>query len=245
MDRLFLTYSLLILLCLASLGLLALSASADLNLLQEEVDASFGIDVKNIEGQDIEGNNLSLNDDEASKRAKTESHSDHQGLNNLALRQLFGVFVEDADIDVERLPETQLELELQGTFSHTDSTLAGALISTLNRSQKKRFFMIGDEVTENTTLVKVRDTQVVLRRNGRDEVLSLPRFGEVVVGPEVDIRRRLKLQLQGSYNNNNTLAVDSLSAPTPVNIKPSGMSLKERLQRLRQQRDAQNNTNND
>ena len=78
---------------------------------------------------------------------------------------------------VEELPVTRLDLKLVGTFTHDSPKQASALIAE-NGKPSKRYYG-GDTVAGSAELVGVTKHSVVLRRNGRDEVLRFPRISPV------------------------------------------------------------------
>lgn len=102
---------------------------------------------------------------------------------------LFGVPVLKSTTETESLPETPLRLELRGTFaSHTEGSSASALIAEAN-SDSLRYF-IGDALPGDAELVGVEKELVIVRRNNQDEVLRLPRFGDIKQGPEMNYKDR-------------------------------------------------------
>lgn len=70
----------------------------------------------------------------------------------------------------QHIPKTNLKLVLKGTFSHTDSEQAGALIATSKRERAK-LYAVDDKLPGNATLKEVHSSHVVLSRGGRLEKL--------------------------------------------------------------------------
>ncbi|MBB6521873.1 type II secretion system protein N [Pseudoteredinibacter isoporae] len=70
---------------------------------------------------------------------------------------------------VESLPETRLSFELKGIFLSDDSALAGAVIEV--SPGKPAFYGLGQEISDETTLVELMHNGVVLERGGRRETL--------------------------------------------------------------------------
>lgn len=125
-----------------------------------------------------------------------------------------------AEAPVE-LVETRLNIQLLGTFTHSDALQASALIADGSKRTKRYF--VHDQIPGNAELVAVHKAHVVLRRNGRDELLRFPRLSERQTG-------------------NNRVAVTAASHPasqqttashTVTTSSPARNSLKQRLGKLR------------
>ncbi|MDM3872572.1 type II secretion system protein N [Porticoccus sp. W117] len=95
-----------------------------------------------------------------------------------AVAQLFGTQQVKAEAPntkpVKDIPLTRLNLKLIGTFSHSDHKSASALIAHGNKPSKRYYG--GETVPGGAELVSVTPSSVILRRNGRDEVLLFPRI---------------------------------------------------------------------
>ncbi len=70
------------------------------------------------------------------------------------------------------LPTTRLQLQLRGTFTHSDPKQASALIAERNKSAKR--YHNKEALPGGATLAEVRSDSVVLSRNGRLENLFFP-----------------------------------------------------------------------
>jgi len=135
----------------------------------------------------------------------------------------------------QKIPETRLKLVLKGTFTHELDSNASALISEQNKNTVR--YYIGDNIPGNAELISVHAGEIILRRNGQDELLKLP----ILSGD-----RELKA--------NHIKTANTASTSTPIqHQKPLAQSssspssrhqqkLKERLARLRSSRT--NKTNN-
>lgn len=102
---------------------------------------------------------------------------------------LFGDKADEKTADPAPIPETQLDLTLKGTFTHHIPAQSSSLIS--DNGQPARRLFPGENIAPGTKLVEVRSGQVVLLRNGRKEVLSLPLLsgkGEQFHRPPVSAR---------------------------------------------------------
>lgn len=87
---------------------------------------------------------------------------------NLADEHIFGLFSDDFD----DLPETQLQLTLQGTgVDHRDTAVSIAIISSPN--QKARLFHIGDDVPGGAEIKDILFDRIVIDNNGELQKLSM------------------------------------------------------------------------
>ncbi|MDF1655590.1 MAG: type II secretion system protein N [Coxiellaceae bacterium] len=87
---------------------------------------------------------------------------------NLADEHIFGLFSDDFD----DLPETQLQLTLQGTGVDNKNTSASiAIISS--PSQKARLFHIGDDVPGDAEIRDILFDRIVINNNGELQKLSM------------------------------------------------------------------------
>ena len=119
---------------------------------------------------------------------------------------LFGIPVFTDESEIASLPETALSLQLAGTFTSDNSAGASALVAEEN-GQAQRYF-VGDILPGDAELVSVHPDSIVIRRNLQDELLKLPRFGEIQTGPELmypDKRVFLGAQVEPA-NDYNALA---------------------------------------
>jgi len=122
----------------------------------------------------------------------------------------------------QALPRTRLELVLKGTFTHTNELKASALIALPNKSAKS--YLIGDTLPGDAELVSINKGEVVLRRNGRDERLTLPilqakdtsshhlGIGNRITSTTTEFREDKKRQRQPISNDSKGYLKERLSA---------------------------------
>lgn len=92
---------------------------------------------------------------------------------SIELGTLFGIKKDDQVIQAPReLPQTRLELVLKGTFTHDNEQKASALIALPGKPEKR--YKIGEGLPGGAKLITVNRGEIVLRRNDRDELLTLP-----------------------------------------------------------------------
>ena len=121
------------------------------------------------------------------------------------------------------LPQTRLELVLKGTFTHVEEDKAIALIALPNKRAEK--YHIGNELPGGAELIAVKQGEVILRRNGMDERLTLP------------ILKSKEPIAKTGIGNKATLTTEHTNASPNANrpIKGhSNTSLKDRLSALRE-----------
>jgi general secretion pathway protein C len=86
----------------------------------------------------------------------------------IAGMHLFGIYASDYN----DLPETQLQLVLQGTeISKAESGLSLALIQS---SSKTKVYHVGDSVPGGATIHAIQEDRVIINDNGELERLSMP-----------------------------------------------------------------------
>lgn len=96
-----------------------------------------------------------------------ESHVTQQAT-NLATLHLFGLFSDDFD----DLPETQLQLTLQGTgVSPQDSKLSSAIISS--PGGKAHIYHVGENVPGDAMIKDILFDRIVIDNNGELQKLSM------------------------------------------------------------------------
>ncbi|TVQ73435.1 MAG: type II secretion system protein GspC [Chromatiaceae bacterium] len=105
------------------------------------------------------------------------------GLERVARLSLFGEaerIVESPPVPTEA-PETRLRLSLKGVIAFADPSLGAALIS--GEGTDERHYRVGASLPGNATLEQVFADRVILSRQGRFEMLRLPReqMGEAAV----------------------------------------------------------------
>lgn len=99
--------------------------------------------------------------------------SQSTGQLDIANWHLFGRSVANNPLNLSALPETPLDLELRGIVSGIDSDQSGHAI-IVDRNGGQWVYAVGDDVPGGATVQAITPQQVVLRRNGQDETLSLP-----------------------------------------------------------------------
>ncbi|RLK48344.1 type II secretion system protein C (GspC) [Alkalispirillum mobile] len=98
-----------------------------------------------------------------------------QGLGHVASMSLLGEATEeDADqaVIADDLPETRLNLQLQGVVSRGGQGAGAALIAS---GGSVAVYRVSQEVPGGAELVQVQADRVILRRDGQHEALKLPR----------------------------------------------------------------------
>lgn len=168
-------------------------------------------------------------DQEPSNKKPSSSPSALSSFSQTA--KLFGQdTVKPQEVAPEQLPETRLNLILKGTFTHENSEKASALIAESNKSTAR--FFVGNEIPGGAELIAIRKGEVILRRNGQDELLKLPYL-------KVDERVTHNKQRQVfSINKTNSLTKHSQIKPNKNTSNentnnPHQQQLKDRLSRLR------------
>lgn len=153
---------------LASLCSIAVYAYRDFTLLSQPPEKAEG----------------SINSAEQGHHSQQQPNSGTNGRDNVVSTAnaglLFGKQAEvvaTAPSKQEDIPDTRLQLQLFGTWTNRDERKAHALIAVQNSPAKS--FGIGDTITRGAKLVEVRPGEVVLQRNGRNELLKLPIFKEL------------------------------------------------------------------
>lgn len=92
---------------------------------------------------------------------------------DIARWHLFGRSAASNPLNLAALPETPLDLELRGIVSGMQSEQDGYAI-IVARDGGQWVYAVGDSVPGGATVRAITPEQVVLRRNGQDETLSLP-----------------------------------------------------------------------
>lgn len=134
-------------------------------------------------------------------------------------------------IDIEALKPTELKLKLLGTVTG-DKTKAFAVIVD-SAGKQQNLYRTGDTIQDATLKVILRE-KVVLRVNGRDEILEIeeiraserataPPQRSTMAGPEnVTIKRS---QVQAAVEDVNTLMKEVRIRPHFTDGKPDGLRL--------------------
>ena len=146
---------------------------------------------------------------------------------------------------VEQLPETRLELKLKGTFTNSDPDKSSAVLSA--PSGKTKLIFVGQRITADSMLVKVDRELVVLRRNGKDEILRLPIYESPLLQPDEFFVSGGPSTGAAKYSNSSTTKPEDIKpedrqvakAITPSGTLPTAtnrsrrQSLQERMAALR------------
>ena len=98
-----------------------------------------------------------------------QAQTQPQPVMNIAQFHLFGIY----DASLDNLPETQLQLTLQGTIVNLlQPDLSHAIISSPGQSSK--VYHPGDPLPGGATLKRVLKDEVILENNGNLQTLKLP-----------------------------------------------------------------------
>ena len=95
------------------------------------------------------------------------------------IRNLFGNFQATETVVVDQnVPETTLNLELQGIFTADDPEDSTAIVA--QRGQSGQLFRIGDRLPGNATLEAVFTSYILIKRGSRTEKLAFddPSIGQ-------------------------------------------------------------------
>lgn len=134
-----------------------------------------------------------------------------------------------------KIPETRLKLILKGTFTHQEEDKASALIAEVNKDARR--YYVGDQILENAKLVSVNSGEIVLRRNGQDELLKLP----ILNGQRKKSTQAHKQISRAPTNHSfSPKKAATVSNQNPQSLSKHQQKLKERLARLRDNSQAKN-----
>lgn len=103
------------------------------------------------------------------RRANTQNTATAANAIEISERNFFGIADATPEIDLTLLPETTLELKLQGAFTATENAAAGAII--LDDKNIAQIYHIGESLPGNATLESIHSDRVVLKRLGAYETL--------------------------------------------------------------------------
>lgn len=92
---------------------------------------------------------------------------------DIAALHLFGNAIATTPEAIVNAPETRLKLELKGILVKADGN-DGAIIAVSPTEQKN--FQLGDTIINDATLHQVTAEQVIIKRGGRFESLSIPQL---------------------------------------------------------------------
>lgn len=96
------------------------------------------------------------------------------GGEEIARWHLFGEKTEEVTVietEIKEAPDTRLNLELVGLFSHMDKALAVAAIAEKGKSAN--LFRVSDKLSSNVEVVEIYSDRVILRRQGKHETLRM------------------------------------------------------------------------
>ena len=128
----------------------------------------------------------------------------------------------------QKIPETRLKLILKGTFTHQEEDKASALIAEVNKDASR--YYVGDQILENAKLVSVNSGEIVLRRNGQDELLKLPILNGKREKNTQNHRQINRTSINHSVSPQKTATVSNQKSQS---LSKHQQKLKERLARLR------------
>lgn len=127
--------------------------------------------------------------EEGTAQAGAEAGAGDRRLADVARLHLLGQAEEEDEVDAvlatEDLPDTRLNLELKGVLARGGQGQGAALIASRGRTE---VFRVSDEVPGGATLIQVHSDRVVLRRDGRHELLRLPiKVAEILAAADFDV----------------------------------------------------------
>ncbi len=171
---------------------------------------------------------------------------------------LFGIYQEvvepppEPTPELENLPETTLQLTLNGAFTHSDDTKSSAIISAMeSRSEFEgadggHYYFINDVLPGNAVLYAVNRDSVILKRGDTYETLHFPGYARPIIDPTPrpqSMAGRISDSLlpsstAGAIATNESTSNESLAAtpsPSDANHSDVRQSIQDRLARLRAQ----------
>lgn len=116
-------------------------------------------------------------------------------IEDVASINLFGIYQEAGGPEslpkpvLENLQETNLQLILQGAFTHTDLSKASAIISSTESSTNSgdgvggHYYFINDALPGDAVLYAVNKDSVVLKRGETFETLHFPDYDRKIIDP--------------------------------------------------------------
>jgi general secretion pathway protein C len=134
-------------------------------------------------------------------------------------------------LDIETLEPTDLKLKLLGTVSGNNKKAYAVIEDTAKRHQD--LYRIGDSI-QNATLKMILREKVILRVNGKDEILGIEDAGDspktsivskkvgMVTSQDITLKRSL---IESSVKDVNTLMKQVRIRPHFTNGKPDGIRL--------------------
>ena len=86
-------------------------------------------------------------------------------------RHFFGLADDEPQVIVETLPQTKLNLTLNGIFAGPNKKAGGAIIKDVRK--QSQFFSVGETLPNGVILQSVHNDRVVINRNGIFETLFI------------------------------------------------------------------------
>jgi general secretion pathway protein C len=122
---------------------------------------------------------VDLNRTEPTINPSTSTNTRRVAVDTSQIRNLFGNFQATETVVVDQnVPETTLNLELQGIFTADDPEDSTAIVA--QRGQSGQLFRIGDRLPGNATLEAVFTSYILIKRGSRTEKLAFddPSIGQ-------------------------------------------------------------------
>ena len=170
---------------------------------------------------------------------------------DVASLNLFGEYKPEPEAVVapvlENLPETTLQLTLQGAFTHSERTKSSAIITSMEShsnnqdSSGEHYYFVNDVLPGNALLYAVNKDSVVLKRGDMYETLHFPGYATPIIDPtprpQNNMISRVQQSLQPSSTPRESIPNQILAAtylPEVANAEVRH-SIQDRLTRLRAQ----------
>ena len=148
---------------------------------------------------------------------------------------------------LENLPETTLQLTLQGAFTHSERTKSSAIITSMEShsnnqdSSGEHYYFVNDVLPGNALLYAVNKDSVVLKRGDIYETLHFPGYATPIIDPtprpQNNMISRVQESLQPSSAPRESIPNQILAATSLPEIANAEVrhSIQDRLARLRAQ----------
>ncbi len=171
-------------------------------------------------------------------------------MTEVASSNLFGLFQEEIPPEpapiLENLPETTLQLTLQGAFTHSDEIQSSAIISSMEshsayaEPSSGHYYFINDILPGNAMLYAVNKDSVILKRGDVYETLHFPGYGTPIIDPtphpQTNIVSRVQETSKIPSSQRESMPREIVAATTlPIDAGHSEVrrSIQDRLARLR------------
>ena len=171
-------------------------------------------------------------------------------MTEVASSNLFGLYQEEIPAEpapvLENLPETTLQLTLQGAFTHSDEIQSSAIISSMEshsayeEMKGGHYYFINDILPGDAVLYAVNKDSVILKRGDVYETLHFPGYGTPIIDPTPHPQTNRISRVQETSKTSSSqhesvpreiVAVATL--PNDVNHSEVRRSIQDRLARLR------------